>query len=63
AGPVLEFEGLRTAPDGVQGLYPAFDITPPELVTAIVTDRGLFVPSALRDYRSGGGSAGLPPAS
>ncbi|MBP8297300.1 MAG: s-methyl-5-thioribose-1-phosphate isomerase [Burkholderiales bacterium] len=63
AGPVLEFEGLRTAPDGVQGLYPAFDITPPELVTAIVTDRGLFLPSALRDYRSGGGPAGALPAS
>ncbi len=47
---VLMFEGVRTVPSGVCGLYPAFDITPPELVTAIVTDRGVFAPSALRDY-------------
>lgn len=47
---VLEYEGIRTAPSGVSGLYPAFDITPPELVTAIVTDRGVFAPSALGDY-------------
>lgn len=47
---VLEFEGIRTVPPGVSGLYPAFDVTPPELVTAIVTDRGVFVPSALRNY-------------
>ena len=47
---VLEFEGVRTAPQGVRGLYPAFDITPPELVTAVVTDRGVFAPSRLRDY-------------
>jgi methylthioribose-1-phosphate isomerase len=47
---VLEFEGMRTAPAGVRALYPAFDITPAELVTAIVTDRGVFAPSAIRDY-------------
>ncbi len=47
---VLEFEGVRTAPPGVGALYPAFDITPPELVTAIVTDRGVFAPAAMGDY-------------
>jgi methylthioribose-1-phosphate isomerase len=27
---------------GVDALYPAFDITPPHLITGIVTDRGIF---------------------
>jgi len=47
---VIEFDGVPTAPSGVRALYPAFDITPPELVTAIVTDRGAFAPGAIRDY-------------
>jgi len=34
----------------VTGLYPAFDITPPELVTAIVTDRGVFASSKINTY-------------
>lgn len=42
--------GERTAPQGVQGLYPSFDITPPNLVTAIVTDRGIFEPSKICKY-------------
>jgi len=42
--------GERTAPQGVHGLYPAFDITPPNLVTAIVTDRGVFEPSGMDSY-------------
>ena len=47
---VLEFDGRRTARDGVAALYPAFDVTPAELVTAIVTDRGVFAPAALARY-------------
>lgn len=42
--------GERTAPHGVQGLYPSFDITPPDLVTAIITDRGVFEPSKINGY-------------
>lgn len=42
--------GERIAPEGVQGLYPAFDITPPDLVTAIVTDRGIFKADEIRKY-------------
>ncbi|MHC4200245.1 MAG: S-methyl-5-thioribose-1-phosphate isomerase [Planctomycetota bacterium] len=30
---LLEFNGKRIAPKGVRGLYPAFDVTPAELVT------------------------------
>jgi len=42
--------GERTAPQGVTGLYPSFDITSPELVKAIVTDRGVFEPSRIAEY-------------
>jgi methylthioribose-1-phosphate isomerase len=38
---VLMIGGKRLAPRNVEALNPAFDITPPELVTGIVTDRGV----------------------
>jgi methylthioribose-1-phosphate isomerase len=47
---ILTIGGERIAPEGVQGLYPSFDITPPELVSAIITDRGVFDPSAINTY-------------
>ena len=39
--------GQRVAPDGVAGYNPAFDITPAELITGIVTERGVFKPGEL----------------
>lgn len=42
--------GERTAPEGVRGIYPGFDITPPQLVGAIVTDRGVFAPGKISQY-------------
>lgn len=33
--------GAATAPDGVECLNPAFDVTPAELVSAIITERGV----------------------
>jgi methylthioribose-1-phosphate isomerase len=42
ADEVLAFRGRRTAPDGVDAVNPAFDVTPADLVTAIVTDRRLI---------------------
>ena len=47
---VLQAMGVKTARDGVKGYYPAFDITPPELIAGVVTDRGIFDPHALRSY-------------
>ncbi|MBC7811959.1 MAG: s-methyl-5-thioribose-1-phosphate isomerase [Burkholderiales bacterium] len=41
---------VRTAINGIEGYYPAFDITPPHLIGAICTDRGIFAPNAIRDY-------------
>jgi methylthioribose-1-phosphate isomerase len=41
---VTEGFGPRTAPDGVRVYNPAFDVTPADLVTAIVTERGIIRP-------------------
>ena len=35
------------APDGVQVYNPAFDVTPAELVSGIITERGVFTPQEL----------------
>ncbi|MFJ5044506.1 S-methyl-5-thioribose-1-phosphate isomerase [Streptomyces sp. NPDC088719] len=48
---VVEFAGTPTAPDGAAVFNPAFDVTPAELITAVVTERRTFrgdraVPSA-----------------
>jgi methylthioribose-1-phosphate isomerase len=39
---VTQIQGRQIAPKGVRVLNPAFDVTPLELVTAIITDRGVF---------------------
>jgi methylthioribose-1-phosphate isomerase len=41
---VMGWQGTRTAPAGVDVWNPAFDVTPAELVTAIITDQGIFAP-------------------
>jgi methylthioribose-1-phosphate isomerase len=38
---VVSIAGQRIVPDGVLARYPAFDVTPEALVTAIVTERGV----------------------
>jgi methylthioribose-1-phosphate isomerase len=38
---VLTIAGQRIAPVGVSARYPAFDVTPAALVTAIITERGV----------------------
>jgi methylthioribose-1-phosphate isomerase len=39
--------GRRLAPEGVSVWNPAFDVTPAELITAIITDKGIIRPSEL----------------
>ncbi|NDU73923.1 S-methyl-5-thioribose-1-phosphate isomerase [Actinomadura sp. DSM 109109] len=46
AAEVLAWGGARTAPDGVGGFNPAFDVTPARLVTALVTETGVLEVSA-----------------
>ncbi len=38
---VLNLAGTRIAAEGARARYPAFDVTPADLVTAIITDRGV----------------------
>lgn len=41
---VTSLAGRRIAPAGVPALHPAFDVTPAEYVTAIITERGVARP-------------------
>lgn len=41
---------VRTAVEGIDGYYPAFDITPPHLIAGIVTDRGVFPATLIARY-------------
>lgn len=56
----LEAMGVRTAirGTGIKGYYPAFDMTPPELITGIVTDKGIYSPYHLNDYFKNDKNAG-----
>jgi len=47
--------GPSIAPDGIEVLNPAFDVTPADYVTGIITERGVFRPEELANhFRSGG---------
>lgn len=50
----LQAMGVRTAMEGVKGYYPAFDITPPALVSGVVTDLGIYSPYDLNRYFTDG---------
>ena len=51
---VLSARGIRNCREAVHGLYPAFDVTPPELITGLVTDKGVYRPGELAHYFDGG---------
>ncbi|MEP7034151.1 MAG: S-methyl-5-thioribose-1-phosphate isomerase [Dermatophilaceae bacterium] len=38
---VLSLGGVRTAPEGARGFNPAFDVTPHDLISIVVTERGV----------------------
>ena len=44
ADEVTHHGGKRLAPEQVAVWNPAFDVTPAELITAFITDEGLFPP-------------------
>ena len=44
ANEVTEISGQRIAPENVKVFSPAFDVTPSNLISAIITDRGVFKP-------------------
>lgn len=41
---VTNIAGIRVAPEGVKVSNPAFDVTPGELITAIITEKGIAYP-------------------
>ena len=47
---VLEFASTRVAEKGIKGLYPAFDITPPQLIQGIATDKGIYNAKNIGSY-------------
>jgi methylthioribose-1-phosphate isomerase len=47
AGEVTGWGAHRTAPEGIAVWNPAFDVTPAELITAIITDKGIFPPAEI----------------
>jgi methylthioribose-1-phosphate isomerase len=49
---LTEFGGKAIAPKGVDTFNPAFDVTPHELVTAIITERGVAYPPYEQSLRA-----------
>ncbi len=48
---VLSFAGVRVTPEGAFAFNPAFDVTPAELVSYIVTEKGVLTPPFDRALR------------
>jgi len=62
---VASMAGQPVAPPGTQAYNPAFDVTPPDLVSAIVTEQGVIQPVTagnLRDLGVASGAVGAPQA-
>ncbi len=49
---ITEGFGKRTAPENIRTYSPAFDVTPAELITGIITDRGLIQPVSAENVRA-----------
>ncbi|MEV6521142.1 S-methyl-5-thioribose-1-phosphate isomerase [Longispora sp. NPDC051575] len=61
---VTRHAGRRTAPDGTAVYNPAFDVTPADLITAVVTESRLVIgPDRQRGTPGVGGALSVPPAS
>ena len=41
---VFHAMGIRTAPEGIMAYNPAFDVTPADYISAIITDKGIATP-------------------
>ena len=47
---VLRYRGIPNCLPQVKAIYPAFDVVPPQLISAVVTDKGIFPPALLDAY-------------
>ena len=52
SGEITNGFGRQTAPDDVQVYNPAFDVTPADLIEAIITEHGLIQPVTTENVRS-----------
>ncbi len=48
---ITTFRGVRVAPEGIKVYNPAFDVTPAENITAIVTEKGIVYPPFSENLR------------
>ncbi len=48
---ITKVNGKSIAPKGVKAYCPAFDVTPANLITAIVTEKGIFKPHEIKRIR------------
>lgn len=55
--------GQRSSADGTTGYYQAFDVTPPGMVTRIVTAKGVFEPSSVSRQFAGDQASQMLPGS
>ena len=65
AAEVTSLAGQPVAPAGCQAYNPAFDVTPPELISAVVTEQGVIQPVTagnLRILGVGRGAVATPQA-
>ena len=51
ASEVTGVAGKKTAPDGINVINPAFDMTPPELISGIITEAGVAKPPFVESIR------------
>jgi methylthioribose-1-phosphate isomerase len=49
---VTHLHGSRIAPEGVDALNPAFDVTPAKYITAIITDKGIIKAPYLKNIKN-----------
>lgn len=47
---VCQAMGVKTTLPGVKGYYPSFDITPPKMVDAVVSSKGVYSPRNLKSF-------------
>jgi methylthioribose-1-phosphate isomerase len=48
---VTEIQGKAIAPPNIKARHPAFDVTPAELITAIITEKGIAEPEYTETLR------------
>lgn len=51
-GEIYQIGDTILIPEGVEFYNPAFDVTPAELITAIITENGVFAPSELKQQEA-----------